>query len=216
MPPPGYMTSCSAGHGSLPTLISHAREPTPRWHCRSFVLARPACETALSSRSLDEIPLGFSFSRTVVQAPRCSRVDGDGRLLRGAVPIGRAEDDSLLRNGRGHDAALIAYDPLPAARQVCMPVLIVHGATDLQVPAEDAHRLAAALRETGNRGVTVYVIPDVDHVLLADRSGDWRRYIALPSLIAPASARGLIADWLVTRLGLPALPPQHQGCPRDP
>jgi dienelactone hydrolase len=95
-------------------------------------------------------------------------------------------------------------------------VLIVHGATDLQVPAEDAPRLGAALEETGNRDVTVRVIPDVDHVLLADRSGDWRRYVALPSLIAPAFARGLIADWLVTRLGLPVLPRPGKDCPHHP
>ena len=155
----------------------------------------------------------LSAYQTRVSVERFAHLSGSTRDS--ALAIGRAEDDSLLRNGRGHDAALLAYDPLPAARQLCIPVLIVHGATDLQVPAEDAHRLAAALRETGNRDVTVHVIPDVDHVLLADRSGDWRRYIALPSLIAPASARGLIADWLVTRLELPVLPPQHQDCPRD-
>src|SRR5882762_1571704 len=80
---------------------------------------------------------------------------------------------------------------------LCIPALVVHGATDLQIPAEDALRLGAALRETGNRDVTVHIFPNVDHVLLADRSGDWRHYVALPSLIAPAPARGLIADWLV-------------------
>lgn len=146
---------------------------------------------------------------------RVERLMGlSGRALDSALAVGLAEDDSLLKSGRGHDAALIAYDPLPAARRLCIPVLIVHGATDLLVPAEDALRLGAALRETGNGDVTVHVIPDVNHVLLADRSGDWRRYVALPSLIAPASARGLIAEWLVARLGLPTLPPPDQDCPR--
>ncbi len=156
----------------------------------------------------------LSAYQTRVSVERFAHLSG--RARDSALAIGRAEDDSLLRSGRGHDAALVAYDPLPAARQLCIPVLIVHGGTDLQVPAEDAHRLAAILREKGNRDVTVHVIPDVDHVLLADRNGDWRRYIALPSLIAPASARGLIADWFVTRLVMPVLSPQHQDCPRDP
>jgi len=97
---------------------------------------------------------------------------------------------------------LLAYDPLPAARKLEMPVLIVHGATDMQVPAEDAVRLGATIVDAGNRDVTVCVLPNVDHVLLADRSGDWRCYITLPSLIAPAAARGLIADWLVAQLGI--------------
>ena len=156
----------------------------------------------------------LSAYQTRVSVERFAHLSGRARDP--ALAIGRNEDDSLLANGRGHDAALVAYDPLPAARQLCIPVLIVHGATDLQVPAEDASRLGAAMLKTGNRDVTVRVIPDVDHVLLADRSGDWRRYIAFPSLIAPASARGLIADWLVTRLGLPVLPSQRKYCPRDP
>lgn len=156
----------------------------------------------------------LSAYQTRVSVERFARLSG--RARDSALAVGLAEDESLLKRGRGHDAALVAYDPLPAARRLCIPVLIVHGATDLQVPAEDALRLGAALRETGNRDVTVHVIPNVNHVLLADRSGDWRHYIALPSLVAPAPARGLIADWLVARLGLPVLPPRDQDCPRQP
>lgn len=124
-----------------------------------------------------------------------------GRARDSALLIGRAEDDSLLRSGRGHDAALLAYDPLPAVRKLATPALILHGATDIVVPAEDAVRLGAELEESGNRDVTVHVLPNLNHVLLTDRSGDWRRYIAVPSLIVPSLARGLIADWLVERLG---------------
>lgn len=71
----------------------------------------------------------------------------------------------------------------------------------MQVPVEDAERLGAAIRDAGNRDVTVCVLPGVNHVLLSDLSGDWRHYIALPSLIAPAVVRGLIADWLTDKLG---------------
>ena len=123
--------------------------------------------------------------------------------LMAALAAARAEDDSVLRVGRGHEAALLAFDPEAAARYVRVPVLVVHGATDLQVPVDDAARLATALRAGGNADVTVRVFPGVDHVLLADRSGDWRRYIALPSLIAPAAVRGTIADWLVQQLSQP-------------
>ena len=86
-------------------------------------------------------------------------------------------------------------------------MLVVHGATDLQVPANDAERLAAALRNGGNTDVTVRVFPGVDHVLLIDRSGDWRRYIAVPSLVAPAVVRGTIADWFVRQLAQPLSEP---------
>ena len=123
--------------------------------------------------------------------------------LTAALAAARAEDDSILRIGRGHEAALLVFDPEAAARRVLVPVLVVHGATDLQVPVEDAARLASALRSGGDADVTVRVFPGVDHVLLADPSGDWRRYIAVPSLIAPAAVRGAIADWLVLQLSQP-------------
>jgi pimeloyl-ACP methyl ester carboxylesterase len=123
--------------------------------------------------------------------------------LTATLAAARAEDDSVLRVGRGHEAALLAFDPEAAARRVRVPILVVHGAIDLQVPVEDASRLAAALRAGGNADVTVRVFAGVDHVLLADASGDWRRYIAVPSLIAPAVVRGTIADWLVQQLSRP-------------
>ncbi len=124
-----------------------------------------------------------------------------GRARDSALTLARLEEDSVLKSGRGHEAALLAYDPLPAARRLRIPVLIIHGATDMQVPVEDAEHLGAAIRDAGNRDVTVCVLPGVNHVLLSDLSGDWRHYIALPSLIAPAIVRGLIADWLADKLG---------------
>ena len=151
----------------------------------------------------------LSAHQTRTSVERFARLTGGARDS--ALVVARAEDDSLLKSGRGHDAELLRYDPLPVARRLRMPVLIVHGATDLQVPAEDALRLGRILQEAGNRDVTVRVLPDVDHVLLADRSGDWRRYVTLPSLIAPDSVRGLIADWLVARFGMNG--GQHDGGP---
>ena len=156
----------------------------------------------------------LSAYQTRVSVERFAHLSGNARDS--ALAAGRKEDDSLSTFGHGHDAALLAYDPLPAARRLCVPVLVMHGATDMQVPAEDAPRLGAVLSESGNRDVTVRVIPDVDHVLLADRSGDWRRYIALPSLIAPGLVRGIIANWLVERLGLLVLPLRVHDCPRAP
>lgn len=128
-----------------------------------------------------------------------------GPALDAALAAARAEDDSVLRavaggRARGHDAALLAYDPLPAAGRLRVPALVVHGATDLQVPAEDAGRLASAIRAGGNADVTVRVVPGINHVLLADPVGDWRRYLTVPSLVAPGAVRGVVADWLVARL----------------
>jgi uncharacterized protein len=93
------------------------------------------------------------------------------------------------------------YDPLATARRVRTPVLILHGATDLQVTADQAPELAAAFREGGNRDVTVRVFPNTNHLFLDDPSGVYSGYATLPSKTVRAEVLGVLADWLVPRLG---------------
>ncbi|HEY0970372.1 MAG TPA: alpha/beta fold hydrolase [Gemmatimonadales bacterium] len=97
-------------------------------------------------------------------------------------------------------AFFLDYDPLPAARELRVPVLIVQGATDLQVTADQAGELAAAIRAGGNRDVTVRVFPDVNHLLVRDPSGAFSGYTSLPSLELAPEVVGEIVEWLVGRL----------------
>lgn len=173
-----------------------AREPS-----RSKVAYKPLVHAAVLVSSPGRPGRELSAYQNRVGAERFIGLRDSA--LTATLAAARAEDDSVLRVGSGHEAALLAFDPEAAARWVRVPVLVVHGTTDLQVPVEDAARLATALRAGGNADVTVRVFPGVDHVLLADPSGDWRRYIAVPSLIAPAAVRGTIADWLVQQLSQP-------------
>lgn len=94
------------------------------------------------------------------------------------------------------------YDPLPTARRLAVPVLILQGATDRQVPAEQAEELAAAIRSGGNGDVAVRVFPDVNHLFLPDPEGtaDVARYAALPSKQLPPEVLGTLADWLTRKL----------------
>jgi dipeptidyl aminopeptidase/acylaminoacyl peptidase len=94
------------------------------------------------------------------------------------------------------------YDPLPTARRLRVPVLILQGATDRQVPAEQADELAAATRSGGDREVTVRVFPDVNHLFLHDPAGTAgiATYAALPSKSVPADVLTTLGDWLATRL----------------
>jgi uncharacterized protein len=94
----------------------------------------------------------------------------------------------------------VAHDPLPTARRVRQPVLILQGATDRQVTADQAGELAAALREAGNRDVTVHVFPDVNHLLLRDPVGAPAGYARLPSGVVVPEVLGALADWLDTKL----------------
>jgi hypothetical protein len=129
-----------------------------------------------------------------------------------AAGVPEARMDSLARaNDRARDSVaaqnpwvrfFLDHDPLPTVRRVKAPVLILQGATDRQVTAEQAPELAAALRAGGNRDVTVRVLPDVNHLFLRDPVGtaDPARYAALPSKEMVPEALGALADWLAAKL----------------
>jgi len=92
------------------------------------------------------------------------------------------------------------YDPLPAARRVHTPVLILQGETDQQVPASQARTLAAAMRAAGNQRVTLRIFPRMNHLMLDDPSGDPRGYATLPNKSVRRDMLGVLAEWLVRTL----------------
>ncbi|HET7248624.1 MAG TPA: alpha/beta fold hydrolase [Gemmatimonadales bacterium] len=94
-----------------------------------------------------------------------------------------------------------AYDPLPTARAVRVPVLILQGALDRQVSAGQADTLAAAFRAGGNRDVTVKVYPGLNHLFLhTDGDGSPTEYPALKDTTLPAQVQDDLAAWLTARL----------------
>lgn len=118
-----------------------------------------------------------------------------------------AQRDSLYRDAMRHvDSSgvtlpwmrwFLSYDPLPAARVTKAAVLILHGATDRQVTADQARELGAAFRAGGNKDVTVRVLPGVNHLFLSDPSGDPAGYTKLPNRQVVADVVALITDWVV-------------------
>jgi hypothetical protein len=95
----------------------------------------------------------------------------------------------------------LSYDPLPAAARVRrVPVLILHGTTDRNVPPGDAEKLARAFRRAGNGDVTVRMFEGVNHIFLHDPDGNPRRYEALPSFVVGPQVLGAIADWTAAHL----------------
>ncbi len=94
----------------------------------------------------------------------------------------------------------IGYDPLPTARRVRQPVLIVQGETDRQVTADQARELDAAIRAAGNRDVTMRVFPQMNHLFIHDPDGMPAGYARLPNRRVEPEVLGTIADWLVVRM----------------
>jgi fermentation-respiration switch protein FrsA (DUF1100 family) len=56
-------------------------------------------------------------------------------------------------------------EPADTVRAVTIPVLIINGEKDAQVPASEAALLEEILREGGNEDVTAVVLPDLNHLL---------------------------------------------------
>ncbi len=90
----------------------------------------------------------------------------------------------------------LAYDPLVAARKVRVPVLILQGATDRQVTAEQAPELAAAIRSGGNSDVTLQVFPNTDHLFLADSTGNPLEYARLDTHTVRSEVLGAVVTWV--------------------
>ena len=95
----------------------------------------------------------------------------------------------------------LTYDPIPTARRVKVPTLVLQGATDQQVTPEQAEKLGAAMRAGGNRDVTVRVFPEMNHLFIHDPDGNPAGYVRLPSNKVMPDVLGALADWLVLKLG---------------
>jgi fermentation-respiration switch protein FrsA (DUF1100 family) len=104
-----------------------------------------------------------------------------GAGLDSAMAVASKQIDSLAVADKWF-GFFVGYDPLGVPRQLSKPhVLLMQGATDRQVSAEQADELAAAFKSAGNRDVTVHVLPATNHLFLPDASGDPAGYTRLPS-----------------------------------
>ncbi|HEV2150623.1 MAG TPA: alpha/beta hydrolase, partial [Longimicrobiaceae bacterium] len=160
---------------------------------------------AVEDRSLRALVLVAAPARTgreLVEYQSRFAIETDSTLaphLDSLLPLAAAQRDSLAASSRWF-GSLMAHDPLPFARRLRVPVLVLQGETDRQVPAAEADALAAAIRAGGNRDVTVRRLPDVNHLLVRDPDGDVRGYAALPSKAVAPEVLGVLADWLAVKL----------------
>jgi hypothetical protein len=114
---------------------------------RAQLLANPANASLLpaAEAAIDSLTAGVKVDAASLPAP--------------LLPLfGPAVQDYLI--------SAFALDPAELAKRADLPMLIVQGGKDLQVPVEDAERLAAA-----NPSAVLAVLPDANHVL-KDVAGD--------------------------------------------
>jgi pimeloyl-ACP methyl ester carboxylesterase len=92
---------------------------------------------------------------------------------------------------------MLAYDPIPALRNLEIPVLALFGERDLQVPpAQSKAPLEAALQAAGHAASRVVELPRLNHLFQAAASGAPSEYATTEETMN-AAALELIGSWIV-------------------
>ena len=110
-----------------------------------------------------------------------------------------------LKDLSPRESVILTIDPIPFARRVRCPSLIIQGGSDLHVPVRSAERIATAIRSNGNSDVTVRIFPAVSHSLLPDPIGLNSGWAFLPGFLTSPQLLDVMTQWaagrLVTSLG---------------
>jgi pimeloyl-ACP methyl ester carboxylesterase len=93
------------------------------------------------------------------------------------------------------------FDPRPVLRKVTCPVLALNGEKDVQVDARaNLKAIEAALREGGNKDVTVQEFPNLNHLFQTCKTGAVSEYGTIEETLAPV-VLDTIAKWVLKRTG---------------
>lgn len=144
---------------------------------------RPTCYALLGALySPMEVLFAFNFERVRRYAHSSpERLEWVKRFAARELAIGLFLDQIMAaaREGRPHtpitvnglefDYALpqlgfeLSHPPATLFRHLRAPVLILHGAHDMNVPVDDAYAIQAALLASGNADVELHIIENADH-----------------------------------------------------
>ena len=87
-------------------------------------------------------------------------------------------------------------DPRIALGKVRCPVLAINGEKDLQVPpAENLKEIEKALREGGNKDITIKTLPGLNHLFQSSKTGSPSEYGSIEETMSP-SALQVMGDWI--------------------
>jgi uncharacterized protein len=93
----------------------------------------------------------------------------------------------------------ITFDAAATLRQVNVPVLALNGSLDLQVdPKQNLPAIQMALREGGNKDVTVEELPGLNHLFQTAKTGSPTEYATIEETMSPVAMKK-ISDWILAR-----------------
>jgi dipeptidyl aminopeptidase/acylaminoacyl peptidase len=113
----------------------------------------------------------------------------------------RQQDANVAASTEAWRRSIQDRDPLLTARQLRMPVLMLHGLTDRAVDPEDARLLERAIRKGGNRRVERRLFPGVNHHFQRDPIGAREGYDRLPTQNLAPEVLETLCTWLRASLG---------------
>jgi pimeloyl-ACP methyl ester carboxylesterase len=96
----------------------------------------------------------------------------------------------------------LVIDPRQNLAKVGCPVLALNGAKDLQVPPkENLSQIEKALKDAGNKDVTIVEFPDLNHLFQTCKTGSPSEYASIEETFSP-KALDTMTSWIRKRTGL--------------
>lgn len=92
--------------------------------------------------------------------------------------------------------SLLAFDAAKVMKDIDVPVLVVHGQLDMQVPPENADKLEALAKARKKGTVEVVKVPGVNHLLVTAQTGEVDEYGTLGDAAVSQQVSGAIVSWL--------------------
>ena len=108
----------------------------------------------------------------------------------------RQQERNVVASTEAWRRSIQDRDPLPTARRLRVPVLILHGLTDRAVSPEDARLLARTIRAAGNHNVELRLFPGVNHHFQRDPIGAREGYDKLPTQDLAPEVLAALCSWL--------------------
>jgi len=91
----------------------------------------------------------------------------------------------------------LTYDPITSLKHLKIPVLVINGELDCQVPPkQNLPLIAKALEEAGNRNYTIIEFPKLNHFFQTCESGSILEYGKIEETIAPV-VLDTLSDWIL-------------------
>jgi uncharacterized protein len=172
-------------------LIAQAEGATPATLAGDARFQRHALELAKAGADAAHLEAALREELARLPAEERKAVEEKGRLGAAVAGIKALAGPWLT--------FFVSYDPRPALRRVKCPVLALNGSKDLQVPPkEHLPEVAKALREGGNRDVTVKELPGLNHLFQKCETGKLAEYGRIEETFNPEVLK-LITEWVKER-----------------